>query len=113
MNRVSFVRLFSSWSGMFEPVYPLAVFDILNGDVFPVVFSLYLFFLPIWLIKPCAKVVSLSFCPLLPHFFVEPGGISKCLILVFDQSWGQRRIRVPFPFPFSTFYLRSPFVSGI
>lgn len=71
---------------MFEPVYPLAVFDILNGDVFPVVFSLYLFFLPIWLIKPCAKVVSLSFWPLLPHFFVEPGGISKCLILVFDQS---------------------------
>ena len=28
--------------------------------------------------------------------------ISKCLILVFDQSWGQRRIRGP-PFPFSTF----------
>ena len=38
----------------------------------------------------------------MPYFFVDSGGISKCLILVFDQSWGQRRIRGP-PFPFSIF----------
>ena len=38
------------------------------------------------------------FWPLLPHFLVDPGGISKCLILVVEQSWGQRRIRGSPPF---------------
>ena len=56
------------------------------------------FFLSHCLIKPFLLLfVSLS---VLAYFFVDSGGISKCLILVFDQSWGERRIRGP-PFPFS------------
>ena len=41
----------------------------------------------------------------MPQFFVDPGDISKCLILVFDQSWGQRRIRGFPPFFFFFFFL--------
>ena len=79
---------------------------------FPVVLLLCLF--PFALLsKAFATVVCLLVVfGLLPYFFVDSGGISKYLILVFDQSWGQRRIRGP-PLPFLNFYWRSPFVSEI
>ena len=71
--------------------------DILNGNVFSCSFVAVPIFPPSFLpflIKPLVMLfVSLSFLAFSPYFFVNSGGISKCLILVFDQSWGQRRIR--------------------
>ena len=41
-----------------------------------------------------SRVISVSiFFRLLPHFFVDPGGLFIAFILVIGQSWGQRRIR--------------------
>ena len=80
-----------------------AVIDILNGDVPPCSFAVVpiFFFLSHCLIKPTVVCLLVVF-GLLPYFFVDFGGISKCLILVFDQSWSQLN-----------FYRRSPFVSEI
>lgn len=66
---------------------------------FPVVLLLCLFFIFIFALLSKAFANVMSPCCFWPYFFVDSGGISKCLFLVFDQSWGQGRISPP-PFFF-------------